>query len=172
MLREKARPIAKVGAEIRKLADDMIDTMRYAEGVGLAAQQIGETRAICVVEVPDKMDRDEAGNRFHPGLDMPMVLLNPEIFEPSKKTESREEGCLSFPEIRGNITRSVEIGLRYMDLEGAKHELRVKDFLARVVQHEVDHLNGVLFIDRMSPAKKFAIKGRLARLKAEYEEME
>lgn len=170
ILRERFVPVTTVTDDLRRLAEDMIETMRLSEGVGLAAQQIGERRAICVVEVPADMDTNDKGERLHPDLVMPMVLINPVISEPSKKSTSREEGCLSFPELRGNIDRAQEIRVQFMDLDGKQHDIRVRDFLARVIQHEVDHLNGVLFIDRMSPAKRFAISGKLKRMKQATEE--
>jgi peptide deformylase len=167
ILRDPARPVQPPEASLRQLAADMLETMRASEGVGLAAQQVGETRSICVVEVPEDYDRDEAGQRLNPELTMPLVLLNPQIHTFSDKTDAREEGCLSFPDIRGKIERSLEIGLRFLDLDGQPCDLAVRGFAARVIQHEVDHLNGVLFIDRMSVAKRFAIKGRLAKMKKE-----
>lgn len=170
VLREKAKPIAHVDADIKSLAADMIDTMRAAEGVGLAAQQIGETRAICVISVPEDLDRDAEGNRQHPHLDMPLVIMNPQIEKPSKVVDSREEGCLSFPNIRGNISRPVEITLKFTGIDGRQRVEKLNDFAARVVQHEVDHLNGILFIDKMSPAKKFALKRKIAAIKNETEE--
>lgn len=170
VLREKSRPVTAPDAEIRALADDMVETMFAAEGCGLAAQQVGETRAICVIYVPEDLDKNEAGERQHPGLVTPLVLLNPRITAASKKTEGREEGCLSFPGIRGSIPRATQIVLEFMDLDGRIRTEKLRDFAARVVQHELDHLNGVLFIDRMSPAKRFAIKRRLATLREETEE--
>ena len=170
VLREKSRPIAAPTPEIRALADDMIETMFAAEGCGLAAQQIGETRAICIVYVPEDLDKNEAGERLHPNFEGPRALLNPRIIEASKKSEGREEGCLSFPGIRGSIPRSLEIVLEYMDLDGKTHTVKLREFAARVVQHELDHLNGILFIDKMSPAKRFAIKRKLADLRTETQE--
>lgn len=171
ILRAKARPIDAVTDEIRALGRDMIETMRVAEGVGLAAQQIGLDIAICVVEVPEAADKDDAGNRLNPDLAMPLVVLNPEILSLSKKSESSEEGCLSFPEIRGNIERPVDIRLRFMDEHGKTRELDVRGFTARVLQHEIDHLNGVLFIDKMSTAKRVAIAGKIKRMKRATEEI-
>jgi peptide deformylase len=170
VLREKARRIERVDDDLRKLAADMIETMRAREGVGLAAQQIGETRAICVVEVPENYDKDPNGERMNPGVAMPMILINPEIGEPSDDTDLHEEGCLSFPEIRANIVRPFSISLRYTDEQGQVRTLQPRGFLARVIQHEVDHLNGVLFIDRMSAPKRFAIKGKLRKMKEETED--
>ena len=164
VLLEPARPIETVDDELRALAGDMIETMRAERGVGLAAEQIGLTRAICVVEVPEEYDVDEEGNRLNPGLAMPLVLVNPEILAASPETSTLEEGCLSFPGITGVIRRPVHIRLRYTDLEGDPHEVGVRDFASRVIQHEVDHLRGVLFTTRMSPAKRVALKGRLRRM--------
>lgn len=170
ILRQPAELIRAVTPEIRALAEAMIEAMRAAEGVGLAAQQIGRALAICTVEVPLDYDTDEQGNRMHPDLAMPLALLNPEVVEVSRKTGHHEEGCLSFPGIRADIERPLEITLRYMDLDGNRHERRLRDFLARVVQHEVDHLNGVLFIDRMSAPKKLILAKRLKRMRRETEE--
>lgn len=170
VLREKSRRIEKVDDEIRALAADMIDTMNAAEGVGLAAQQIGETRSICVILVPPDYDKDETGARMHPHLDGPVVLLNPEITAASKTVAGRDEGCLSFPEIRATIQRFTEVTVSFMDIEGRPRVEKLRDFAARVAQHEIDHLNGVLFIDKMSPAKKFALKRRISALRRETEE--
>lgn len=170
VLRTPAAPVAAVTDEIRAFARDLIETMHAEQGVGLAAPQVGRSIAVCVVEVPLDYDTDEEGRRLHPDVAMPMVLINPQIVEPSRKTENHEEGCLSFPNLRGSIPRSTDITLRYLDEQGQPRELRLRDFLARVVQHEVDHLNGVLFIDRMSAAKRFALKKRLNTLKRETEE--
>ena len=167
VLREKARRIEVVDEKVRTLGREMIDIMRASDGVGLAAQQIGETLAICVIEVPEDYDRDDDGKRLNPELSMPMIILNPVISGPSKKEESREEGCLSFPGIRGAISRPKNIHLSYMNEQGEARQLEVRGFTARVIQHEVDHLNGVLFIDRMSAAKRFTLSGRLKRLREE-----
>lgn len=166
VLRTAATPIAAVTDEVRRLAASMIDQMRVSEGVGLAAQQIGETRSICVIEVPEGYDQDDEGQPLNPGLAMPMVLINPVITAPSKKTTSHEEGCLSFPGIRGSISRPHKIHVTALNEKGEPLDFDVRGFTARVIQHEVDHLNGVLFIDRMSAAKRLMLKGRLARLAA------
>lgn len=170
VLRGKAVPVPAVTDEIRAFARDLIETMHEEQGVGLAAPQVGRSLAVCVVEVPLDYDTDEEGNRLHPDVAMPLVLINPEIVDPSRKIDHHEEGCLSFPSLRGSIPRPIEITVRYLDELGKPRELHLREFLARVVQHEVDHLNGVLFIDRMSPAKRFALKKRLNTLKRETEE--
>lgn len=170
VLREPAARVESVTDELRALAADMVETMRAEQGVGLAAPQIGRSVALCVVELPEDYDTDEEGHRFNPGVEMPMILFNPEIIETSRKVETHEEGCLSFPNIRGNIDRPIEITMRYLDEHGKAHERVFVDFLARVIQHEVDHLNGVLFIDRMSAAKRFGLSSRLKKLKQATEE--
>ena len=165
ILREKAQPIERVTEDVRALVADMIETMRAENGVGLAAEQVGRREAVCVVEIPPEYDKDEKGKRIHPGVKMPWVLLNPEIVEASKEKETAEEGCLSFPGIYAPVTRAVEVTVRYMDLDGAQREQRVKKFLARAVQHEIDHLNGVLLVDRMSAVKRIALRGQLRKLR-------
>lgn len=170
VLRAPAARVDRVTDEWRALAAAMIDTMRAENGVGLAAPQIGRSVALCVVELPADYDTDENGARLNPGVEFPMILFNPEIVASGRKTDTHEEGCLSFPGLRGNIERPVTITLRYLDAQGVAQERVFNDFLARVIQHEVDHLNGVLFIDRMSAAKRFALKGKLRRLEHETKE--
>ena len=170
VLREKAEPVEKVTERIRALSKNMIETMRDDGGVGLAAQQVGETVAVCVIEVPAEYDADDKGVRFNPDVKMPLVLINPEIAEASKETEVRDEGCLSFPGIYAPIRRPVEIKLEFMDVDGQPQKLHLKHFVARVVQHEMDHLNGVLLVDRMPSLKKIALAGQLKRLRKETRE--
>ena len=167
VLREKAKPIDRIDDRIKDLARDMFAVMRESEGCGLAAQQIGKTISICVVEVLPEYDVDQQGARLNPDLSMPMVLINPEIISSSDKTEPREEGCLSFPGIRGSITRPYEIQVKFLDEKGVSRQETVKGFVARAIQHEIDHLNGVLFIDRMSAVKRMALAGRLKRMKSD-----
>lgn len=169
VLREKTQPVGEVTEELLRLAADMVETMHEESGVGLAAPQIGRTESLCVVEVPADVDVDEEGNRLHPDIDMPMILINPEITAFSDDQESMEEGCLSFPGIGGQIRRPLAIALSYTTPEGGRVEHSLTGFLSRVVQHEVDHLNGVLFIDRMSPVRKVALSGRLKRMSRETE---
>jgi peptide deformylase len=170
VLREPASPFPGVDDAVRGLGQDMVETMREEKGVGLAAQQIGLTDAICVVEVPPEIDVDEEGNRLNPDQEMPMVLLNPEILERSDESWILEEGCLSFPGILANIERPVVVKLRYLHVSGEVRETRLVGFVARVVQHEVDHLNGVLFTDRMTHVKKVALAGKLKRMRKETKE--
>ncbi len=170
VLRAPTARIAAPDESVRRLIADMMETMHAAQGIGLAAPQVGQSLALCVIDLPADYDTTEDGRRLNPDVAMPLVLLNPEVVSASKKMNEHEEGCLSFPGLRGNIERPLEIVLRYMDESGATHEKTFVDFLARVIQHEVDHLNGVLFIDRMSIAKRFAIKSKLKRLEQETKE--
>ena len=167
VLREKSEPIGEVTLEIRQLAKDMLETMHAERGVGLAAQQVGKTVSLCVVDVPAEYDVDDQGARVNPGVAMPLVLINPDIIRYSEDKQSGEEGCLSFPGLSAPIERSMEITVDYVDLSGRKQQSTVRGFLARAVQHEVDHLNGVLLVDRMSAIKKIALAGQLKRLKRE-----
>ncbi len=170
VLREPATPVAEVNADIRALVKSMIETMRAENGVGLAAEQVGRTEAVCVVEVPAEYDTDEQGNRLNPDVKMPLVLINPEILESSDEKDVMEEGCLSFPGIYAPVKRPVEVTVRYLDTDGVSRELRLRRFVARAAQHEMDHLNGVLLVDRMSSVKRIALRGQLKRMKNETRE--
>lgn len=165
VLREKAQPVTQFDEDLRRLAAEMIETMRAEEGVGLAAQQIGETRAVFVLGVPEMSDLDADGHRLNPEVAMPLAAVNPHIVSALRRKEAREEGCLSFPEIVASIERPAEITLRWQDLSGATIEMRLRGLVARAAQHELDHLHGVLLTDRMSPVKRIALRGRLQRLR-------
>ncbi len=163
-------PVAAVNEPLRSLADNMVETMHAEEGIGLAAQQVGERVALCVVDVPASGDTLDGGTRLNPDVAMPMVLFNPEIVEFSNDTEVYEEGCLSFPEIRVPVTRPAEVQVRWTDRDGVRREQHLYGLVARCVQHEMDHLNGVLICDRMSAVKKISMSGRLKRMKRETEQ--
>jgi len=165
VLTTPARTIERVDESIRALAQDMLDTMYAEEGIGLAAPQVGESLAICVVDVPRESDCDPDGQPYNPELAMPLVLVNPEIAWVSEREESREEGCLSFPDVRAPIRRPVEVTVRWTDLDGQPWERRLRGLVARCVQHELDHLKGILLTDRMSPVHRIALAGRLKRLR-------
>ena len=169
VLRQKGEKIASVTPEIRKLVEDMLDTMHEARGIGLAAQQVGVARQLCVVQIPAEMDLDEKEARLNPDLAMPLVVMNPEVLEVSERNWDYEEGCLSFPEITGRIRRPWEIKLRHLGLDGATHEIAARGLVARALLHEIDHLNGVLFIDRMSNVRRVSLSGKLKRLSRQTE---
>lgn len=168
VLREPARPVAKLTPEIQALIDDMFATMRAAQGVGLAAQQVGRTESICVVELPEAYDReDEEGPRLNPDVSLSLVLINPRIVEESDETCSMEEGCLSFPDVRGSVERAWSVAVEHLDRDGKSRTTRLNGFFARAAQHEIDHLRGELFVDRFSYVKKLAVKTKLRQLREE-----
>jgi peptide deformylase len=170
ILRAKGKPIENIDDRIRELAASMIETMHAANGVGLAAQQIGEALQLTVLDVSLIEDRPSTlkldGKDVDPKAAMPLVLINPEI-ELRGATEVGVEGCLSFPEITGDIERAKSVIVRAQTLEGGTIEVEASGFLARAIQHEGDHLNGILFIDRMNSAAKAALSSRLKRLQKE-----
>jgi peptide deformylase len=170
VLREKGREVKEVDEKIKKLADDMLETMRSANGVGLAAQQVGVPVQMTVIDVADIEDRPSAmfiGDDEVKVEDyMPMVLLNPQL-KLSKEKETASEGCLSFPEMSAEITRASGVRCKAKLIDGKEIEFDASGLLARALQHEVDHLNGVLFIDRMNAAAKASVAGRLKRLQKE-----
>ena len=170
ILRAKGKPIENIDDRIRELAANMIETMHAANGVGLAAQQIGETLQLTVLDVSLVEDRPSTlkldGKDVDPKAAMPLVLINPEI-ELRGANEVGVEGCLSFPEITGDIDRAKSVIVRAQTLEGRTIEIEASGFLARAIQHEADHLNGILFIDRMNSAAKAALSSRLKRLQKE-----
>jgi peptide deformylase len=170
VLRAKGKRIEKIDQRIRELAQDMIETMHAANGVGLAAPQIGESLQLTVLDVSQVEDRPSTmklnGKSFDPRSAMPLVLINPQI-DLGGETETGTEGCLSFPEITGEIDRAKSITVRAQNLDGESIELETTGFLARAIQHEVDHLNGILFIDRMSSAAKTSLSSKLKRLQKE-----
>lgn len=165
ILRQPATPVAGIDRAIRELARDMLEIMAEKRGVGLAAQQIGQTRQICTVGFDPKFDVAEAGGpRLNPEAPLPLVMINPSILERAgMKTDT--EGCLSVPEVWAPVHRAWEISVAFRNLEGEEQTLRARGLLARVIQHELDHLNGVLFVDRVSPVKKITLSGKLKRMK-------
>lgn len=142
-LRQVAEPIPEVNDEVRKLAKDMLDTMYDAPGIGLAAPQIGEMKRIVVMDLSKEGEEPD-----------PIVMVNPEILSYSDETVTSEEGCLSIPEIYYDVERPAEVKVRYTDLEGKQVERDATDRLAVCIQHELDHLDGVLYIDYLSRLKR------------------
>jgi peptide deformylase len=167
ILREKAVRISDFGEELKALAADMLETMYAEKGIGLAAQQIGRTEDLCVIDIPPDGDLSPEGLPMNPEVRMPLVLINAEIVESAQEVSPFEEGCLSFPDILGSVTRPEEVRVRYQDLSGEEQEWTARGLLARAVQHELDHLRGILFIDYMSQVRRMALAGRLKRLKKE-----
>jgi len=170
ILRAKGRRIEKIDERIRQLTRDMIETMHAANGVGLAAQQVGEALQLTVLDVSQVEDRPSTmklnGKDVDPRTAMPLILINPEI-KLAGETEFATEACLSFPEISGQIERAKSVIARAQTLEDGRIEIEASGLLGRAIQHEVDHLNGVLFIDRMNSAVKAALSSRLKRMQKE-----
>ena len=167
VLRKKGRDIVKITDEIRAFAQDMIETMHEAHGVGLAAQQVGEAIQLTVIDVSDAENRPSrmwiGGAEVDPKEHMPLILINPQL-ELSRETEIGPEGCLSFPEITADISRAERVKVTALDLEGKPVSFEAEGLLSRAVQHETDHLNGILFIDRMSSASKVTLASKLKKL--------
>lgn len=166
-LRTKGRRVETIDARIRRLAEDMIETMHHASGVGLAAQQVGLPLQICVIDV---LDAEDPGDMIVDGevvpLEdyMPLVLINPEVVKAGSEVASTE-GCLSFPGLLGKIPRPPEVRVTATTLENETLEFGANGLLARAVQHEHDHLHGVLFIDRMEAEDLAAITPGIEKLK-------
>ena len=167
ILRAKGKVVDKIDERIRELAQNMIETMHAANGVGLAAQQVGEALQLTVIDVSQVEDRPSTmkldGKEVDPKSVMPLVLINPEV-QLGRETAQGTDGCLSFPEITGEIERSESVVMQARTLAGETIAFEATGLLARAIQHEVDHLNGILFIDRMNSAAKVALSSRLKRL--------
>ena len=154
ILRKKCEPLEKVDAETKKLMDDMLETMYAAPGIGLAAVQVGILKRLVVIDISKAEEKKK-----------PLFLINPQIIRQSKKTSVYEEGCLSLPGQFAEIERPAECTLKYIDYNGKEKELKADGLLATCVQHEVDHLNGILFIDYLSKLKKDMIIKKLVKQK-------
>ncbi|MGR0183556.1 peptide deformylase [Azospirillum aestuarii] len=153
VLKQKAKPVEKVDARIAKLMDDMVETMYAAKGIGLAAPQIGILERVIVVDVHDK---DEKPN--------PIRLANPEIVWKSDETSVCEEGCLSVPDQYAEVTRPASVRVRYLDETNETREIEAEGMLATCIQHEIDHLNGVLFVDYLSMLKRNMILRKVQKM--------
>ena len=167
VLRAKGADITRIDDTIKQLADDMLETMRAANGVGLAAQQVGVPVQLAVIDVEGVEDRPSEmfidGKPAKIEEHMPMVLLNP-VLELGEEKEEGVEGCLSFPEMSADIVRSQRVKATGKKLDGTQFTFEATGLLARALQHEIDHLNGILFIDRMSSAARVGLAGKLKRL--------
>jgi len=149
VLREKAKKVKSFGPSLEALITDMLDTMHEADGLGLAAPQIGVPLRVIVIEMPP--EKDEEGNEIEPGR--LYVYCNPEIIEASGEEED-DEGCLSVPGYVGTVKRAVRITVKGQDVRGRRIRTKAERLLARAFQHEIDHLNGILFIDRVDSPEK------------------
>ena len=148
-LREKAQPITVFDESITKLAKDMLETMYEAPGIGLAATQVHEAKQLLVIDVSENKDS-------------PLYIVNPQLIDKSGEIIN-EEGCLSFPGIYANVTRAEQVTLKYQDLEGNEHTLEADELLAICIQHEMDHLDGKVFVDYLSALKRNRIRKQLEK---------
>lgn len=148
-LREPSQPVTEINDDIRRLVEDMFETMYESKGVGLAAPQVGVNLRLAVIDIGED----------------PLVLINPQILKHSGK-ETCDEGCLSFPGLTEKVERARKVVAEATDLDGSVYEIEAEGLLARAIQHELDHLDGVLFIDRISKARKLQIKHELEILKS------
>jgi len=162
VLREKATPVALVDDRLRQLADEMVDLMHRSKGVGLAAQQVGLLEKMCVIDIPEGCDEPE-DEAFNAPIVMPLKLFNPEIVAQEGCQRDRE-GCLSFPGVGGTITRAAQVTCQYLDESNRPQMITARGFLARAIQHEVDHLNGILYIDHMSAVERLTFAPKLKKL--------
>ena len=174
VLRQKARPVTKFDDELQTLIDNMIETMRTANGVGLAAPQIGQSLQLAVIESLPKTD--DEGNEIENSREL-FVIINPRLVWESRDVVDGIEGCLSIPGYVGEVERAYGVRVRAQDRRGKPLKLRLKGWTARIFQHEIDHLNGVLFIDKLTDRENFwtdedYYNMRQAELEAENEDVE
>ncbi len=162
VLREKTINVTENSDDVQRLIDDMIETMGSAEGVGLAAPQVGRSERIFVADITPMYDDSE---EIDPDLpSQPMVFVNPEITWESEEESEFEEGCLSIPDIRELVVRPEKVRLQYLDREFKSRELEVSDVVARVIQHEYDHLEGILFVDHISSFRRRLLRRKLREM--------
>jgi len=169
ILRKKATPVQDFGAALQQLFVDMVDTMQATHGVGLAANQIGRTESMCVVD--QGLIEESASNSDAPAsarvIEPVRAFVNPKLLEESREENELEEGCLSIPEIHEQVTRKLQIRVRYQDLDGKEREEVFHGMIARVLQHEIDHLNGIFFVDRISSIRRKLLSKKLKAIAEE-----
>jgi peptide deformylase len=158
-LRLVSEPVKRVDPEIRKLVDDLFETMYKAPGIGLAAIQIGVAKRVVTMDLSKKEEDHQ-----------PQVFINPEITWTSEAKAAREEGCLSIPEYYEEVERPAQVKVKYLDLDGKAHEIEVSGLLATCLQHEIDHTDGVLFIDHISKLKRDRVVKKFAKAAKKVEE--
>ena len=156
-LRRKARKVTDFGTDLNTLIDDMVETMRQAPGVGLAAPQVNAPLRVIVVEYPEKDDEEDAHAKL-------FAVDNPEIVRSSSETEIGTEGCLSIPNVLGEVERATAVHVKGFNRRGQPVKIKANGWLARIFQHEIDHLNGVLFLDHISSLKRSIYKRKLKKM--------
>lgn len=162
-LRETSRPVPSVTPALVKLAEDMVETMHHARGVGLAAPQVGRHESMCVIDVPGSCEEDDATRDFNASVPMPLVMFNPVIVA-TEGSQDGKEGCLSLPNMSAPVVRAAQVTCQYLDVSGMPQMVTARGFLARAVLHETDHLAGVLYIDHLSAVDRLAMAKKLQKL--------
>jgi len=152
VLRQRAAPVETVDDGVRRLVDDLFETMYAAKGVGLAANQVGVARRVAVVDVGHETPQ-------------PLVLINPRVVRHAEETDVAEEGCLSIPDVFGDVERPTAVVLEAVDRDGQPYRLETEGYRARAIQHEIDHLDGVLFLDHLSAVKRGLLLSKWKRLR-------
>ncbi len=158
ILRTTAEPISEVNSSIQALMEDMLKAMYDAQGIGLAANQVGLAKRVMVMDVADEADEKESPN--------PLMMANPELIWTSEEDSSYEEGCLSLPGQIAEVVRPAEVKLKYLDQNNTLQEIQAGGLLATCIQHELDHLNGILFVDHISRLKRDMIMRKVKKIKA------
>ena len=162
VLREKSSPVLAVDDSMRALADEMLETMHSSRGVGLAAQQVGRTERMCVIDIPADCEEPE-DELFTAPVRMPLKMWNPVVVA-LEGSQRDKEGCLSFPGIGGSIVRAAQVTVSYTDEDNKPQMITARGFLARALQHEIDHLDGILYIDRMTAVERLDFASKLKKL--------
>jgi peptide deformylase len=158
LLRQKAQPVETINDDLKSFIEDMFITMEAEDGIGLAANQVGILKRVIVIDVPHEGDDQTQSTR--------LALINPEIVWHSDAKVSSPEGCLSVPEIYEKVTRFKKVRVRYQDTEGAFQEIEGDGLLSFCLQHEIDHINGILFVDRLSSLKRTMLRKKLSKLQS------
>jgi peptide deformylase len=171
LLKKISKPVEKVDDELRKLMDDMVQTMYIEEGLGLAAVQVGHLKRVLVMDVDYEHeehhhhDHGSCGG-IHVKNTNPRYFVNPEILEISEELSSYNEGCLSFPGARAEVTRPQEVRVKFLDYHGKEQVVNLDGIMATCIQHEIDHLNGITFVDHISALKRDVILKKMRKLKS------
>lgn len=161
-LRVISKPVETIDDDLRRLVADMLETMYDAPGIGLAAIQVGVPKRLIVIDLQEQ-EEDEEGNKRT--IRDPRVFINPEFYDPAENTSVYNEGCLSVPDQYADVERPAAVNARWMDMDGVRHDDRIEGMLATVLQHEMDHLEGIIFIDHLSRLKRDMVLKKLAKFK-------
>lgn len=154
VMKKKTEMITEIDGNLKKIVDDMFDTMYFAEGIGLAANQVGISKSLIVLDTTASMKEKQK----------PYVMINPEIVDFSDEEIEMQEGCLSVPQLNENVIRPFNIQIKYYDLEMREHNIEADELLSRVIQHEYDHLNGILFYERLTALRRTLAASKLKKI--------